>query len=198
MSSVDIALILAFDGSASVSLDEFALMTSGTSAALRDPEVAAGLAAGGAIVAVLLWSGPGAHEVMIDWTSLTSEAEVTSFASAVADIPRTVRAGETAIGEALIVCASLLANAPAAANRQIIDLAGDGRSNQGVLPQPIRDHLVDAGITINGLCVLHEEPDLVESYTNEVIGGPGAFALWCQNYEGFAAAMRQKLAREIA
>lgn len=198
MSDVDLALILAFDGSASVTLDEFALMTAGTAAALRQPEITAGLAAGGAIVAVLLWSGPGAHEVMIGWTHLATEADVAAFASAVEDIPRTVRAGETAIGEALIVCTSLLANAPIAANRQIIDLAGDGRSNQGVLPQPIRDHLVEAGVTINGLCVLHEEPDLVESYTNEVIGGPGAFALWCQNYEGFADAMRQKLTREIA
>ena len=53
-------------------------------------------------------------------------------------------------------------------------------------------------MTINGLCVLHEEPDLVESYTTDVIGGPGAFALWCADYQEFAIAMRQKLVREIA
>jgi hypothetical protein len=53
-------------------------------------------------------------------------------------------------------------------------------------------------VTINGLCVLHEEADLVENYTAEVIGGPGAFALQCQDYAGFAEAMRQKLEKEIA
>jgi hypothetical protein len=57
---------------------------------------------------------------------------------------------------------------------------------------------VAKGVTINGLCVLHAEPDLVESYTREVIGGVGGFALACQDYQGFAAAMRQKLVREIA
>ncbi|MEA2742676.1 MAG: hypothetical protein QOG25_1047, partial [Acetobacteraceae bacterium] len=46
-------------------------------------------------------------------------------------------------------------------------------------------------------CVLHEEPDLLTSYTAEVIGGPGAFAVTCRDYKDFTAAMRQKLAREI-
>ena len=55
-----------------------------------------------------------------------------------------------------------------------------------------------AGVTINGLCVLHGEPDLLASHTAEVIGGPGAFALQWQDFHGFAAAMRPKPAREIA
>jgi len=38
-----------------------------------------------------------------------------------------------------------------------------------------RDRMAAADITINGLCILHEEPDLLASYTDEVIGGPGAF-----------------------
>jgi hypothetical protein len=109
-----------------------------------------------------------------------------------------VPAGATAIGEALLAAIRLLVAAPGASRRQVIDMVGDGRSNEGVAPGPIRDRLVEAGATINGLCVLHEEPDLVASYTAEVIGGPGAFALQCQDYNGFAAAMQQKLEREIA
>jgi hypothetical protein len=54
-----------------------------------------------------------------------------------------------------------------------------------------------AGMTINGLCILHEEPDLLTSYTEEVIGGPGAFAITCREYADFVEAMRQKLTREI-
>ena len=57
--------------------------------------------------------------------------------------------------------------------------------------------MVAKGITINGLCILHEEPDLLQSYTAEVIGGPRAFAVTCKDYPDFAEAMRQKLTREI-
>lgn len=201
MGAVDLALILALDGSASVTFDEFNLMANGCAAALRDPEVMAGLTGGplgAGLASVLLWSGQDAQEVMVAWTRLDSPATVAEFAQAVADIPRVVPAGATAIGEALEACARLLTQAPAPARRQVIDLVGDGRSNEGIPPETVRDRLTEAGVTINGLCVLHEEPDLVASYTAEVIGGPGAFALHCQDFADFADAMRQKLAREIA
>ena len=201
MNPVDLALVLAFDCSASVTFDEFGQMTRGAAAALRQPDVAAGLLGGpmaGSLLAVLLWSGPGAQEVLVDWTRVGSSEELAAFAQGVEDVPRIVKAGTTAIGEALEACRVLLDALPAPARRQVIDLVGDGRSNAGLDPEGIRDRLVQAGVTINGLCVLHEEPDLVASYEREVIGGPGAFALWCQTYDEFADAMRQKLEREIA
>ncbi len=150
------------------------------------------------LLSVLLWSGIGAHEVMIDWTRVDTDAAINAFAEAVGDVPRTVRAGETAIGEALVVAETMLAALPAPASRRIIDVAGDGRSNAGIPPAPIRDRLIAAGVTINGLCVLHEEPDLLQSYTTEVIGGPGAFAVECKDYDTFAEAMRRKLVRELS
>lgn len=201
MEPVDLALILAFDCSASVNLGEFMLMTTGCAAALRDPDVISGLtggALGGTLAALLLWSGPGAQEVMVEWTRIGSAAELDAFARAVEDVPRVLPAGTTAIGEALRACLALLAAAPTEARRIVVDLVGDGRSNAGIDPEPVRDLLVGAGVTINGLCVLHEEPDLLESYRREVIGGPGAFAVPCQDFSGFADAMRQKLTREIA
>ena len=66
----------------------------------------------------------------------------------------------------------------------MVNVIGDGRSNDGIAPGPVRDRMAAAGITINGLCILHEEPDLLQSYTDEVIGGPGAFAVTCQDYAG--------------
>ncbi|HEX5326749.1 MAG TPA: DUF1194 domain-containing protein, partial [Acetobacteraceae bacterium] len=108
-----------------------------------------------------------------------------------------VPAGETAIGEALLASLQLLARAPVAATRQVVDVIGDGRSNAGIAPGPVRDRLAAAGITINGLCILHEEPDLLQTYTAEVIGGPGAFAVTCADYPQFGAAMRRKLRREL-
>lgn len=200
MDAVDLALVLAVDGSASVTYDEFNLIAGGMAAALREPAVIRGLTGGPArasLCALLLWSGVGAHEVLIPWTRVGSTAEVRGFADLVDNVPRAVQPGETAIGEALLAALTLLAGAPSHAGRQVIDVIGDGRSNAGISPGPIRDRLATAGITINGLCILHDEPDLLESYTKEVIGGPGAFAVICRDYPEFGAAMRRKLIREV-
>ena len=201
MAPVDLALLIVLDCSASVTFEEFGLIAGGCGAALRDPEVAAGLTGGprgASLGALLLFSGPEAQEVEVDWTLIHSAGTLEQFATDVENAERAVRATSTAIGAALLAAEALLARLPTPAARRIIDVAGDGRSNDGPAPGPVRDRLVGAGVTINGLCVLHEEPDLVESFTAEVIGGPDAFALPCPDYAAFAAAMRQKLQREIA
>jgi hypothetical protein len=199
MNAVDLALVLAVDGSASVTYDEFGLIAGGMAAALREPTIIAALIGGPAkasICSLLLWSGTGAQEIITNWTLIASAADARAFADAVENMPRIVKAGETAIGEALLASLTLLSHLPDTPARQVVDVIGDGRSNAGIAPGPIRDRMAAAGITINGLCILHEEPDLLQSYTQEVIGGPGAFALTCQDYPAFAAAMRLKLARE--
>jgi hypothetical protein len=201
MNPVNLALVLALDCSASVYFDEFNLLANGSAAGLRDEAVRAGLLAppfGASLLSLLLWSGAGAQAVAVDWALVSTQAELEGFAGAVENVSRAVPAGQTAIGEALLAAEKLLALAPRPTSRRVIDVAGDGRSNQGAAPGPIRDRLAGEGVTINGLCVLHAEPDLVESYTREVIGGVGAFALACRDYQGFAVAMRQKLVREIA
>lgn len=195
------ALVLALDGSASVRLDGFGLIAGGAGAALRDPEVVAALTQGGtghSVVAVVLWSGRDAQALLADWTPVASQADADRLGQEVEDAPRLVRAGLTAIGSALERCGALLEQEPARpARRRIVDVAGDGRSNDGPPPGPVRDRLAAAGITVNGLCVLNEEPDLLESYERDVIGGPGAFAVTCPDLHAFAEAMRRKLLREL-
>src|SRR5579872_909663 len=200
MNAVDLALVLAVDGSASVTYEEFGLIAGGMAAALREPPIITALIGGPAkssLLSLLLWSGAGAQEIITNWTLVASEADAHSFADSVDNMPRNVKPGQTAIGEALLASLTLLAHIPDTPSRQVVDVIGDGRSNDGIAPGPIRDRMATAGITINGLCILHEEPDLLQSYTDEVIGGPGAFALTCQDYPAFAAAMKQKLAREV-
>lgn len=196
MDHVELAMVLAVDGSASVTYEEFGLIAGGMAAALRDPAVAAGLV-GKSVLSLLLWSGTGQQDVLTGWTQINTAADLASFADDVDTMPRTVRAGATAIGEALLASLTLLAQVPAIPKRNIVDVIGDGRSNDGVAPGPIRDRMAAADITINGLCILHEEPDLLASYTDEVIGGPGAFAVTCREYKDFTEAMRQKLTREV-
>jgi hypothetical protein len=196
MDHVELAMVLAVDGSASVTYDEFGLIAGGMAAALRDPAVAAGLT-GNSVLALLLWSGAGQQDIITDWASIATAADLAAFADSVDNMPRTVKAGNTAIGEALLASLTLLARVPAIPKRNIVDVIGDGRSNDGIAPGPVRDRMAAADITINGLCILHEEPDLLASYTQDVIGGPGAFAVTCREYKDFAEAMRQKLTREI-
>ena len=199
MNAVDLALVLAVDGSASVTYDEFGLIAGGMAAALREPAIIKALIGGPAkasMASLLLWSGTGHQEVITNWTLIASETDAHAFADQVENMPRIVPPGQTAIGEALLAAITLLAHIPDQPTRRVVDVIGDGRSNEGISPAPIRDRMAADGITINGLCILHEEPDLLQSYTNEVIGGPGAFAEVCPDYPAFAAAMHRKLAKE--
>src|SRR6185437_7005455 len=195
MDTVDLAMVLAVDGSASVTYDEFGLIAGGMAAALRDDTVVEALAQG-SFLSLLLWSGTGQQAVIEAWTRVNSKPDVLAFADQVDNMPRLVKAGATAIGEALLAALTLLAHVPAVTERSIVNVIGDGRSNEGIEPARIRDRMGAADITNNGLCILHEEPDLLDSYTRDVIGGPGAFAVTCKAYDDFTEAMRQKLLRE--
>jgi len=200
MESVDIALCLAMDVSASVSFEEFALMANGTAAALRDPGVLAAATGGprrAAAIALLLWSGTGQQDLAVAWTRLDGEDSAERLAAAIEAVPRLPQAGATALGEGMAAGLAVLARCPAEATRLVMDVSGDGRHNQGRPPVPVRDLAVEAGITINGLAILNEEPDLLAHYAAEVIGGPGAFAMECNDTIDFADAILRKLRREL-
>lgn len=200
MRDVDIALCLAVDASSSVDHDEFGLMMGGLAEAFRDPAVA-GAATGGprgaAAVALLLWSGPGAQAVAVPWMPLADAAGAAALADAIDAAPRLVPAGATALGEGLAAALRLLAGFPGEAARQVVDLSGDGAGNAGIPSAPVRDAGVSAGVVINALAVVNEEPDLPAHYAAQVIGGPGAFVMECADYADFAAAIRRKLVREL-
>ena len=200
MEKVDLALCLAVDASSSVDYDEFALMLGGYAAALRDESVIAALTGGpvgASAAAMLLWSGRGEQAVAVPWTRIADGAAAAGFADAVDNAPRLVPAGATALGEGMAAGLALLAACPFDAARLVLDVSGDGRHNQGRPPGPVRDIGVGAGVTINALAVLNEEPDLLDHYQAEVIGGPGSFAMHTPDYIAFAEAIRAKLLREI-
>lgn len=192
--AVRVALVLALDVSASVDFDEFALMAGGLAAALRDPAVQ-GATGGPVALAALFWSE--AQQVAVPWALLAAAADWAAFADALDAAPRAPRAGATATGEALVAALALLARCPWPAQRQVVDVSGDGAANRGRPPAPVRDLGVAAGVTINALAVMDEEPDLPAHFAQEVIGGPGAFVMECPDYAAFAEAMRRKLLREL-
>lgn len=198
MQPVDLALCLAVDVSASVDFDEFGLMVGGLAAAFRAPDIAEACTAGprGAVaVSLLFWSS--AQEVAVPWARIAGAAEAEALAEAIGNAPRLPGPGATALGPGMAAGLALLTRFEGEAGRLVLDVSGDGAHNQGRPPGPVRDVGVGAGVTINGLAVLNEEPELLAHYEAEVIGGPGAFAMSCADYADFAEAIRRKLRREI-
>jgi Protein of unknown function (DUF1194) len=196
---VDLELVLAIDSSGSVDFQEFELQARGIARAFRDPEVIeaiAGAAPSGIAVSVIEWSGRRQHLVTIDWTLVTDAASAHALATRVDAMGR-VLIGETAIADALRFAHEQLASGPFQGARQIIDVSGDGPTNAGGDPDPVRDAAALAGITINGLAILNESPRLDRYYAEHVIGGPDAFVVIAKDYDDFAHTIRHKLLREI-
>ncbi len=198
--TVDLELILAIDASASVSREEFFLQVHGLAEAFRDQAVAAAiesLAPDGVAVAVVQWSGAGQRRLALEWSAIHDAAGAHALAARLDTMPRYFAAGATAIGAAIDFATLLLAESPFAGRRQTIDVSGDGSSNEGILTVLARNRGGSAGITINGLAILNEEPDLDAYYLAKVIVGADAFVMSAADYEDFAQAIRIKLVREI-
>ena len=156
-----------------------------------------GTGARGIAVAVVQWSGRGQQVVTIDWTPVADEASSRVLAMRIEATGRRLIGGTTVIDTALLFCAGLLASSPFHAQRKVIDLSGDGKTNYGPLPDYARDQALAAGVTINGLAILNEVADLAEYYRDHVVGGVGSFLMTARDYRDFATAIRLKLIREI-
>ena len=196
---VDLELVLAIDSSGSVDFEEFELQARGIARAFRNPEVIEaneGAAPNGIAVSLIQWSGRRQHLVTIDWTHITDAGSAAALAARVESMGR-VLIGETAIADALRFAHEQLASGPFRGARQIIDVSGDGMTNAGGDPDPVRDAAALAGITINGLAILNDSPSLDRYYAQHVIGGPDAFVMAAKDYDDFAHAIRLKLLREI-
>jgi len=194
-----LALVLAVDVSASVTADSYLLQRNGIARAFEDPRLVSAISAvpGGIEAMVLEWSDPDRIAVTVGWTSLADVESTAAFAAAVRATKRSSD-GLTAIGPALLAAAAAFDQMPEPAQRRVIDISGDGMANFGLTPIVARDRIVEAGISINGLAILTEEPWLEAYYRSNVIGGPGAFVVAARNSGTFADAMLRKLVQEVA
>ena len=103
-----------------------------------------------------------------------------------------------------------MATAPFDAERRVIDVCGDGTSNNGPDVAEVRDKAVEAGVTINGLAIINDHPvswtfahvqppgGLANYYRENVTGGVGSFVLEVHDFHSFGEAMTRKLINEIA
>jgi hypothetical protein len=205
---VDLELVLAVDVSRSMDLTEQKLQKDGYIAALQHPEVLAAIAAGmlGKIaVTYVEWAGAGSQQVVASWTLIEDGQSAASFAGQIS-AAETSYIRRTSISGALAFASGLFDRNGFNGMRQVIDVSGDGPNNSGSPVLPVRQAVLDRGITINGLPIMiHEDRfsgysirELDLYYEDCVIGGPGAFLVTVDSVDRIAEAIRRKLVLEIA
>ncbi len=192
-------LILAIDVSGSIDAREFHLQSDGLASAFENPSLVTAVEnlKGGALVIVTQWSGSTRQKAVTGWHHVTDGPSMAAFARAVRGAGRAWRNFSTAIGEALLHAARVSATAPEQCRRRVIDISGDGVSNEGQAPREVSRALVARGFTINGLAIRGADPDPAEHYRREVIGGPGAFVEVARSFDDYPAAILRKLLREV-
>jgi hypothetical protein len=197
---VDLALVLAVDVSASVTDDRYALQRNGFAAAFRDDAVIEAIGSGerhAIAVTLVQWSGPSSQRQVIGWTIIDGAASGRAFGAALEEAPRAF-SDFTSISGGLDYSVLLLRTSGLDATRKVIDVSGDGANNSGRALADAREAAIAAGITVNGLAILGNEPGLDAYYRDNVIGGDGAFMIVAQDYTAFSRAILKKLVREIA
>src|SRR6266404_9535214 len=207
----DLQIVLAADVSRSIDDGEFDLQRKGYAAALTDPRVLTaihGRANGAVGVCFIEWSGEEDQQVVVDWAEVRDEEDAGSVAAAILAAPRSFM-GRTSISAAIDFAMAHFGTSKWQASRRIIDISGDGTNNSGRPVTEARDQAIARGVTINGLAIINDKPNLGYSahtqppgglplyYRQNVIGGPNAFLLVVQDFNSFADAMAQKLAKEI-
>ncbi len=203
---VDMELVIAVDISQSMDKEEQEVQRAGYVAALTSQEFLDAIEVGpiGRVaVTYMEWGGVDEHFVVADWTVIQDAASAAHFASKIAEAPlRQVQ--RTSIASALEKSVQMVQNNQYMGLRQVIDISGDGPNNQGGSVTDMRDRMIAAGVTINGLPLMMKSNkntwqamlNLDHYYEDCVIGGPGSFAIPVRSQEGFADAIRMKLVRE--
>jgi hypothetical protein len=209
---VDLLLSLSADVSRSVDDQKFKLQREGYANAIADPRVIALMKAGPhkrIAINLIEWADVGAAAVMVPWTMIGEESQARDFSQSVLNAARYFR-GRTSISTGIDFAVATMNGAPFGAERRVIDISGDGTHNSGRDVVAARNEAVAKGFTINGIAILsavplafnpshtHPPGGLLKYFEDNVVGGPGAFAISADGFGDFGQAIVQKLIKEIA
>lgn len=205
---VDVELIIAVDVSYSMDPEEQALQREGYTLALTSKEFLQALrqgAHGKIAVTYFEWAGQFDQKIVMPWRLIDGPESADAVAAEIARAPYR-RASRTSIAGALRFAKPLFDDSGYKGLRRVIDVSGDGANNAGPPVALMREDVLAAGITINGLPIMLKRPyagtmdieNLDVYYEDCVIGGPGAFVVPIHEREKFIEATRTKLILEIA
>jgi hypothetical protein len=200
--------VIAVDVSNSMDPEEQALQREGYITGLTSREFLNALRDGinGRIaITYFEWAGPLDQKIVIPWRLIDGADTANTVAKEIAAAPYR-RAPWTSIYGALQFAKPLFDMSGYRGLRRVIDVSGDGSNNTGLPVTIMRDQVLAAGITINGLPIMLSRgpatgpavPNLDLYYEDCVIGGPGSFVIAIKAREQFKEATRNKLVQEIA
>jgi len=205
---VDVELVIAVDVSYSMDPEEQALQREGYITGITSREFMSALRSGmhGKVaVTYFEWAGPYDQKIVVPWRLIDGPEGADAFANEIARAPYR-RASRTSISGALTFAKPLFDGSGFRGIRRVIDVSGDGANNSGPFVTLVRDDVLAAGITINGLPIMLKRPNpftmdidnLDVYYEDCVIGGPAAFVVPIRERAQFKEATRTKLLLEVA
>ena len=198
----DICMAIGLDVSGSMEPSEMRLQFDGLARALNHPRLLRAVQAGRhgvTAVTVFTWSANRSVQVVVPWTGISEPKDTEQIAAQLFALPARDGDGNTSLTLAIQTGVVLLETCPWYAERQLLNLAGDGVTN--VFPGPVaaRDAANDRGIVINGLVIASEEYAALNHYRTEVVGPQGVgFVVLIDDFRGFSSGMLRKLLLEIA
>lgn len=202
--NVDLALVLAVDCSGSVNAKEYALQMDGIAAAFRDPAIIAAATSGPShriAVNLLTWGDPDDRKFASGWHIISSAKDGLEFAAIAAGFQRRMDGG-TGIANAIAYGVTLLNDGTVKGSRNVIDVSGDGKESWELREPHFKLHHAQnlralAGVTVNGLAIETDDPELGLYYQKNVAAGPQNFVMVVGNYQQYAEAIRRKLLLEF-
>ena len=198
----DICMAIGLDVSGSMEPSGMRLQFDGLARALNHPRLLRAVQAGRhgvTAVTVFTWSANRNIQVVVPWTGISEAKDTEQIAAQLFALPARDGDGNTSLTLAIQTGVVLLETCPWYAERQLLNLAGDGVTN--VFPGPVaaRDAANDRGIVINGLVIASEEYAALNHYRTEVVGPQGVgFVVLIDDFRGFSSGMLRKLLLEIA
>jgi hypothetical protein len=208
---VDTELVIAVDVSNSMDPEEQELQREGYITGITSREFLSavrGGAHGKVAITYFEWAGLYDQKIVMPWRLIEGPETADAVANEIARAPYR-RAPRTSIYGALKFAKPLFDASGYHGLRRVIDVSGDGSNNMGPPVTLMRDEVLSAGITINGLPIMLNRPygygmysmqmeNLDVYYEDCVIGGPGAFVIPTKQRHEFKEATRHKLVLEIA
>jgi len=208
---VDTELVIAVDVSNSMDPEEQALQREGYITGLTSREFLSAVRGGShgkVAVTYFEWAGLYDQKIILPWRLIDGPESADAVANEIQRAPYR-RAPRTSIFGALQFAKPLFDASGYHGLRSVIDVSGDGINNMGPPVTMMRDDVLGAGITINGLPIMLKRrsgygvwemqyDNLDVYYEDCVSGGPGSFVIPIKEREQFKEATRHKLVLEIA
>jgi hypothetical protein len=162
--------------------------------------------------AVFIWSSGGRPASVVPWTMIETIDDARRVATSLRRAPDIDRSGwarrgngsdtsaaaerRTDISTAIDFALDLILIAPYRSPRSVINISANGKDNVGPGPRAARDRAVAAGVVINALA-MGPRKHIAAYLDQQVRGGPGSFVMEVSAPEHVAAAMLDKLLRDL-